>query len=434
MTQQQMTIMNKSAYLLKLLRASAVAMLPMVLGVYADITSGQIPASNSSVTDQFSGFSSSAAFPIVSLGKRPPPSLTTPQSRVFTAIGDAEFMIKAGQWKAAAEELKTALGISPHNPTALQLAGHVALMREQLEYAENCFQQLCKIQPDNSAHLARWAAILLRLKQPQRAGAMLKAAIEQEPNNLVARFNLAVLELSQTNVAAAARALTPRRIEDLGTFATWAAVDDDPFLRAFLSPYQFTQLGQLILAGGETNAITDISGVQLTENLRNVSSLLWRAHQSIVNGQEQDAIAAIHAARELGSKAPVLTQDSAFYQFRLGDQSDALRELRTLVAQYPKQDAIQTTLGILLLETKQFEASAQAFAAATELAPENYEAAMGGACALAAMGNRAAARSILANLAARYGNKLNIWLNTSSAASLKNDAELMTWLQELLQK
>jgi len=415
--------------------ASVATILLLTATSQGDISINPEATISDAPTNRFASFTSSDSFRIMSPSKRTSTAVSedSPQSHIDDAISGVEFLIKAGQWQAAAAELNDALEISPSNPTVLQLAGHVALMRGELRYAASYFQQLCSLQPNNSASLAQWAAILLRLDQLKRARALLNSALEQDFYNLIARFNLAVSELALGNENIAARLLTPRRIEELGRFATWT-LDDETFLRTFLSPYQFSQLCQLILAGGVTD--TKPSGTtteQLKKNLGDVASLLWQASQSIVANQYRNAIAAIHAAQELGSNAPVLAQDTAFYQFRLGHHSLAIRQLRVLTEQYPHQDAIQNTLGILLLEKGDFEAAVQAFTAAVELAPANYEAAFGLACALASLDKSVEVRTILTDLAVPHGNKFGAWLNTPAASSLRNDQRLMSWLQELLE-
>ncbi|HUW19276.1 MAG TPA: tetratricopeptide repeat protein [Sedimentisphaerales bacterium] len=93
-------------------------------------------------------------------------------------------------------------------------------------------------------------------------------------------------------------------------------------------------------------------------------------------GQTCEAVKCWRRAMELGNKSPQTRSLLASALSRLGDAQSALRQLRTLVSERPNLFEGRLALGRLLAQTANWAEAAEQAQRATQLSPENHEAAL----------------------------------------------------------
>ncbi len=358
---------------------------------------------------------------------------------------------------AAKHTAALALKNGPDNLDALLLAGQLALMRQDLAEAKIHYDKALKLYPDTIASLFSLAAVNADLGNQKEAKTGLKRVLELAPGHPMALFLMAKISFNDGNV---------ERAQDLMQ-AAGDSLDDIPAatllkgeiaylngnheqaierLRRFLSDspghvQATTVLGSaLSAAGNDAEALALVKPVaqratatpqllalasrlarQLDDPMAasfgkrasapkdrdDVALKLTEADEAINKKQwaKADAIYADLRASGLSGNA-IIMNNSALVQLELGKEAQAVKFARAALALTPGDPHVMDTLGWTLLKSGQNKAEALSLLKqASGKAPGNIEIRWHLANALAANGQGAEAKRVIASLKAFAGKE-----------------------------
>ena len=290
--------------------------------------------------------------------------------------------VEAGNPERAAEVLQPLIDRGPADAGVLYNAGRAAEALGRLEDAGNHFRQSLEIQPHSPA-LRSLGMMLGRHGYPAEAYAFLQPWTNANPNDLDAR------------AAAAAGAIALERAPEAEALLEGLPTDDPgvKMLRAQLLLQQADPWGAI----NELQAVADEPPAHIEGGIRRT---LARAY--LVVGEAEGALEQMEALEETGPPDAVLLASAYFQAGRMEEAIAALAPYAEALLTSPPPEAPPPVVRDIVLEygryLHSFGDAARAvpfLRLATELAPEKPDAFQALGQALAANGERDAAREAL---------------------------------------
>jgi tetratricopeptide (TPR) repeat protein len=308
----------------------------------------------------------------------------------------------------AAGLVSRVLAREPNDETAHAMSGALAVEANQCETAVAHFARSGLALQQNRPALAQYAGCLLRLKRPKEAGDIFQRLVDASPDDVTARFNLAVcrLQTGQTDEAeAAARAamtMSPTDPEVLNLFAAASAAAGhlEPALAALRKATE--------IAPAEERHYLDLAGLCVEHGAfplalevvnAGLANIPGSAKLHMLRGAIRAERAEVEEAMRDFERASALSPDELYGSVGLSlvlRQADRLPEaialLRRKLAERPRDATLNYLLGDALLRG---DPSPQS--------PEFAEARAALARALRARPDFAKARAALGKLHLRAG-------------------------------
>lgn len=356
----------------------------------------------------------------------PPPEATPSRA----AVEELDRLIAAGQVDEAAAKVRDALARFPDHPDLLIRAGHIYTAKRRFFIAEDYWAQLARMFPSNAWAQACWGGVLVRLERWDQAEAVLTNALQMDPDELVARFNLACVQvaMSRTGGAPTVEILTAA---EMGRASAWAR-DEADVLPRILGERGYAELCRAVLNGTpvrpcEPGPCTEGGDADLAVSTRlqldGVARALWSAFDAGTRRDWTNALAGLSRAEGLGAKAPTVYGEIALCKLHLGREREALEEAGRLVTDHPDQPFLRGLRGQILLEAGKAAEAVQDLRLAQESPRFRVENALTLAAALAADGHMEEAKSLVASVAGRSPGPARTYLSEDrpSFMPLKSD-------------
>ena len=269
--------------------------------------------------------------------------------------------------------------------------------------ADRALLRLSHARGDDPDVLGLWAHATFCLGDLERCAAQLEALREIEPEHVTGGFLKLCLDVARDQEPEAAdRPWVRRPLIEVEAFVYWLKRHRAQLSRT-LSDAQFDRVCELALGGGTAAKLGPI-----LESLRAAR----KAHE-----QEDWEKSMLYAdlARSHGLRSAQLYMRLVESQFRLGRLDEAKQALSALVREFPKHEHIWYNHGLVLTERGEYAEAVPAFRRALEIAPGNHSFRFGLACALAGLGEAAAAREELDRLREAVPKELAAWLRGDRA-------------------
>jgi len=303
----------------------------------------------------------------------------------------------AGQRKftEAAAELKSIVAEHPDQILAYETLGRLAEQRPDIspEPSAHWFDEAVKSNPSSAlAHVIRAGFYLRSAKKPE-ALADLEQAESLDVSDSDVRLRLAVefinagaLDKAEGHLAAvqAAKPTHP------GLWQTWAQlalqsqsqdkmakVADTGLKELSAQPWDFLPIAtELFIRAGQLDRATECISKLRQKDMRPETVAFFEGLIAEQKGQTLEAVKFWRRSIQSGNKSPQVRLALATALSRLGDTQSALRELRSLVSERPENFVGRMALARLLAQTENWDEVAEQALRATELSPENVEAAL----------------------------------------------------------
>jgi len=306
-------------------------------------------------------------------------------------------MALAGQRKfdEAVAELKSIVADEPNQVLAYEALGQLAeqLPGQLSDPPEHWCDEAIKNNP--SAALAYIARAGFHLKRKDNANALadLEKAEKLDLSDTAVRLRLAVgffnagaSDKAEKHLAA----VKETEPTDQGLWRTWAQLALRTRSRAKMlevaesglkslssMPWDFMPVAaELFTRGGDPNKATECID-KLSR--KDMNPMIVASLRGLVAGEKGDLREAVKYWRQsmsLGNKSPQVQLGLASALSGLGDTQSALRELSTLVSQWPDSFDVHLALAKLLAKSGDWTAAADHAHKAVQLSPQNAEAAL----------------------------------------------------------
>lgn len=294
----------------------------------------------------------------------------------------------------AATELKSIIAEHPDQILAYETLGRLAQQRpEDFPDPADSFNQAVDKNPSSAlAHIIR-AGFLLQTGKAAEAIADLEQAEKLDVTDPDVRLRLAteyinagILDKAETHLAAV-QAVKPK---DATLWQTWARLAlksqseakmtevAETGLRELSSyPWDFLPMAaELFMRGGQLSRAKDCIAKMREKDLLPETVVFFEGLIAEQKGDIYEAVRCWQRSIELGNKFPQVRLALASALSRLGDTQSALRELRRLVSDMPDFAAGRMALVRLLARAGNWPAVVEEARRATQLAPQNLEAAL----------------------------------------------------------
>lgn len=358
-------------------------------------------------------------------------SRTGLEQQVEQHLQSVQHRISRGDYAAALAEINEALSIVPEHPLLLQYAAHIYAARGAYILAEDCWSRLRETDPENGYYATGLAGMYIRQGLMQKAIPFLNAALQQDPLNLPARYNLALVRMSEGADSEVQRLLCARGSAETGKLCSWIA-EEHRIIHALLGRERCNRFAALVLEG-KLPPDNEALEMQTPEKLKRVSDYTYQSFQAAEENKWGDAILFLKRAREAGAVGPAVSQDLAVYAWMNGSREKSRKLLESLAARFPEHPSITATLGLLCLKEDLAAEAVRHLKEAFRTDPANAEALFALACAYAQMEETTRARMALEKLQRLLKKHPALTISTDEdyAKVLKEHEELNAFLVQL---
>ncbi len=356
------------------------------------------------------------------------------QLQVQKHLQSVRHRISRGDHSTALSEINEALAIAPDHPLLIQYAAHIYGTRGSFVLAEDCWIRLNEMDPDNDYYQIGLAGPYIRQGFTKKAEPLLIAALERNPVNVPARFNLALIRKLEKKTGEVQKLLRARSSTEVGQFASWTDGEYQSIVQ-LLGRRGFNEFATIVLEG-KSPENEPVKDPNTTEKLKEVKDHIYRSSQAADEKDWPRTMEALNQARLAGATAPAIYQDLALYAWMNGSHEKARALLESLMTRFPGHPYIPATLGILYLREGIEAEAVLHLKAAVSADPVNAEALFALACAHAQSEENTKARLALERLQrlVKKHPALEISMETDYARALRNNAQLHALLDKIIPK
>jgi tetratricopeptide (TPR) repeat protein len=306
-----------------------------------------------------------------------------------------------GDYKLALEFYEEAIKLRPEFPEAEFQRGQALLPLNRRDDAEQAFRRAIALRPNWALPYSRLGFLLFRImNRPVEAEPLLRKALELEPKNFEALFELAVLRQTNGDLKGAIELFKLATTTSEAGLSTWDALGatqlnaGDPrgaipsFTRALaLQPGNdgvlMRRANAYLISGDSQRALADIRALdvpvrpkpQETHHIIEVARLYLRADSRL------DALRLLDTIDDSVKKDPEVVAFRFQVDPSSGNASDAAASLEKLVEQNPRNAALLAQLGGIYRTTNPARA-VEIYRRAVEMDSHNLDYATGYAAAL----------------------------------------------------
>ncbi|MBU0678590.1 MAG: tetratricopeptide repeat protein [Verrucomicrobia bacterium] len=296
-------------------------------------------------------------------------------ARLEPFLNKIDDLIARKQWDEAATEIGQILVGIPDHPGLLQRAGLVYVQRGKNLLAEDQWERLSVVEPDNPEHYLLRASLVLRDGRLTKAEALVGKALELDPNLPTARYLMGVALMAQRRAQDMRSCLRDLQLAETALFVHWLDTERDVLID-LMGPESFETLARYILRGGslayqsirnhptinpppiltaihreqETEkARRDPESLPLTEEqLSRAASALFDAYLALRSEKWEEAEVALEEAAYQGVVSPAIERDLAFCAFKLDRREYADELMSGLINQFPGRGDFPAVYAMML--------------------------------------------------------------------------------------
>ncbi len=314
-----------------------------------------------------------------------------PELRRMLAMAVAE----QRKFDEAAAELKTIITENPDQILAYETIGLLAQQRPQnfQQPVEYWFNEAVKNNPSSALAYVIRAAFYIRSNDIIKAAADLEQAEKQDISESVVRLRLArefinanVLDKAEKHLAAV-QSVQPTSQALWQTWATLALKSGSKTMMREIAqaalkemsfqPWDFMPTAaELYIRCGELELANDCISQLRQKDIVPATTAFLEGMLADRKGNGYEAVKCWYRAIQLGSEPAGTRLALAAALSRLGDKQSAVRQLRTLVSKQPNLLEGHLNLARLLAETGNWAEAAEQANMATQLSPQNLDAAL----------------------------------------------------------
>lgn len=364
-----------------------------------------------------------------------------PHGQMQTRLQEAERLLRAGQFTAAAASCRAILAEAPQTAPALQMLGLSLAQLGDDEGAERTFRKYIAVRPNSAAVHTNLGNLLLRANDAAGAERCYRTAIANAPGQPEAHFNLGLALKAQARLSESLAALNvamglrPNYVDALVQSGVVKLAMDDP--DAALIAFDRA----LALSESHFEAYRN-RGLALLRLERFEEAKLSLARAAALHGNDAEVFLALgEALRHLReralatsvlARAAVLNPGSADAHGALalvfledGWTKSAVDEINKAIALDPDNPKHHTVHARILADLNRAEDATRAYERAVELAPDSLDAlsALGGSHL--SLGRTDEARVVFERAFQLHGDKVRAHLNLARIGKFEpGDARL----------
>lgn len=329
---------------------------------------------------------------------------------VFERQRSAEAYMDEKDWDQALAEIQRALVVDPDDLTLVQRAAALAALARKFGLAEVYFRRYVSMNPNSIQYLVGWAGVLIRLYRFDEADSVLKRALQLRPDDLGARFNSACIVVLKDRTELIRQDWLVSTTSELEMMANWLDADRSDLL-SVMGEDKFKTFCGIILGKGTDERLREIVG--LLREFRNANQMRnWALIEQLV---ERGRVLGLHEAG--------LSLDLGHAVYEMGEHETAKNLMRDLADQYPKSVSMLYNYGFVLIMEKDYPRASMTLEKAVRLSPQDGQLAFALVCAYAGQGAMDRAWPILEELARKYPQNMEGWMegNQPYLLAIRND-------------
>jgi putative PEP-CTERM system TPR-repeat lipoprotein len=319
-------------------------------------------------------------------------------------------LLAEGRTGEALDAAKTALAKSPRDPDLLEILGRAQLGTGDAEAAKGTFETLAGVRPAGGTAHRYLAEADVALHHGDLAAAEARKAIDLDPRDEAARKLLARIYLSERAYADARplieelAAKQPKDSEVAALQGDLAMALGSPeeaaaaFQRGLaLAPSSALQLrlARAQMQSGHGDAAEQSLRSWIAARPEDAAARLALADVYMARNRLNDAAEQYRAVAEKDPDNAVAENNYAWALSQTGHEVEALEHARRAASLRPNAPEVMDTLGVVLLQNHRGADAVDALQKAAALGPGNPDVQLHLAQALAAVGRREEARSLL---------------------------------------
>jgi tetratricopeptide (TPR) repeat protein len=267
-------------------------------------------------------------------------------------VREAEQYIEEENWAGAAEQIDMALLRYPDDVVLMGKAAIIYAMAGNYDEASTLFRVFLQHYPDQVNHLAAWGGVLLRTGQVDQALDMLLRALELDPDNVAARYQMEIYNQMAANDEL--WSLWPRlSLKELSSVVSWLVGEHEELVE-LLGRAGYERMAGVIMgedAVGNLEQVKPLTGdllkaqqkqdygqvMQLSARLiqlgvQNLWVRIVLAQACFENGREKKAEEIMQLMQRLYPEFYPVWYNGGFVALRMGNYAEAARMYKEALA------------------------------------------------------------------------------------------------------